>query len=417
MKVGYFGAAIPLFNYRFNIAKRWTTTYTSFSSGTLTVPIPQGGAEDGANMLGKGDSPSIGGYICKVVLGPSTHANNLGAVEEHTILAGGVGVAGTSITFDIKSTTLTNSYTVGDPVTITGPGLPEGWRGTNTVTKLTHGFSYGSILTTDGLNSPYGFEIRSVVGSATNYCTFDLKKVFPVGAWVRLGIKYKMKNLVGTTGLRVILYESSTFTVVPDINSTSIILDISDDSDTYVEDSLVFKVPDTNDVRDQPFAIGLYIPATNSMDYCKIAGISLTHSSYASGTYSTTHTNFASGYSLIDEYPLLGSVKVVRNRDNKKLLTNIDGRYYAPSVLNRQIMPITRYQISYELDSPSAATISVLQKLIDFQNRGYLLNHFPQMDGVPYYLTGRLEIKMNKKYYITDLTRERFQLVFTEVPV
>ena len=404
-QLGRFGIALPIYNYRFNKPHIWATTITSIASKTITPgTFPGGSADRSDRLFGSTEVESIAcdyaGKINRVILGPSTHSSNLGAVEELFVAYGNTG----SLNIEVEDTPA-YSYTSGDPLTMCGIGCPDGWYGAITGSS-TKDFSNGTVIDvslgsqiSDGYVDPYGFNILNDTQDVDDAARLNIGKLM-AEHYYRLEVHYKSDYASGTNDA-VLVAEKG----VTSLGSMNLV----NTSGVWSTLSSVFNT-DGYQSNDSFLVVGSKGITAN----LNISSISLTHAPYDDRTSNGGTVYNQDGVSTIDEYPLRGSVRVKRMHAGQKFEFLQRGRNQKIIVPNFSL-PITRYSISYQLTDISSVNLGILEELVNWQDHGYLLNHFPGLVGLPHCLTGRIQLSGLRRG-ITDLVNDiDVRVVFTEV--
>lgn len=387
------GLSHPLYNNRFNIMSKYVTTMVTTVTTTLNINLVDGMPLE-LERMGIGVDNLQFGQIPKAILGPSTHSDNVGATEVIDI-TGGLTSAGVH-SLAIK-TAPTYLYTVGDPITLITPGLPGGWHGTLPSVN-TNNFSWGNILSNNNYSDMFGFSILNIVGHVSNYATLNCKRL-QANTYYRLSIMYKSTNLAG--GSASIRLNSALYTPL-----TTLALPAASD---WTEASITFQTADN--ISEDMFIV-LYFALGITADSFQVAGISLTHASYDDSTDYTTN-----GYSDISMFPALGSTIVTNIHPNTKIGSDIEGLPYLIDNSRSDVLPLQRYKISQRFDNISIDVLQQIKDIILWQNRGYYINYFPELEGLPYYLTGKISIDGRTDFLISDLTYQSFNFTFMEATI
>lgn len=397
MQLGPFGIAHPIYNNRFNIPKKLTGTVSSVSGPDIFVNLSSisGGPDNTLKLFGSDDSFNDQyGRIDYVVLGPSTHANNPGAIENSYVLQ---GYSSPNNAIRMEKGTASYYYSSGDPITIVTHGMPDGWHG-DAPGGTNHKFSYGSILSLipsqmDG-GGPYAFVIYPITQDANNIASLNIKPLAGNTTY-RLDIKYRTDGMAASSALLRIYYGDGTV-------FQSITLDPT--GGTWTVSSKLFTITANNTVCNLRVIVGSGCTAGSKLT---IAGIAISHA--------TPDVNSGTGVIVSSNvFPDIESVTVKRDQIGDKSYLDMSGIFRGTLVNPVQNLPVTRYLVSYSFSNIPETKVQPLLKLVEWSNSGRLINHFPGLPGVPFCLTGRLsaQIKMVRK--IENLSLLSFQLSFEE---
>lgn len=393
MKVGDFGVAHPIPNNRFRACVSESTTITSISSNVITVTVTgKRLPSDLDRYFGKSVEKCVGGHINKVILGPSTHSLNVGAMEVLPVKSA------TGLTITVLEA-INYSYSSGDDITLIGIGLPFGWH--ESVLDMVHynDFPFGSILSINGYSDQYLWDIVACTsGSHTKACYLKTPPIIN-NTYYRLSVNYKLINLSSTQPV-LGLYDNS------DINSNWLNLSLPASTSWSSVSGVAKTIPVSEEKKN--LVVSLNFVSSTTFDRLSISGIALTHTMHYVDEYTSATL------SDIGEYPRLGSVKVRRFVDTGKVVKNIDGLPYRSNFLNKQWLPVTRYSITYDIHDATQIHLDQLKGLLEMQERGWLLNHFPEVPGLPYVMAGRIKIN-RRRYQVHDFSRMNFQLIFEEI--
>lgn len=386
------GLAHPISNYRFNEMCSYTATLSAHTTTTVDINLSGGMPADITNMFFN-NSFNLG-RMHRIILGPSNNAAWYKKTESFMVKSS--ALANNRITV---FGTIAGTYNASDKVTIIGTGMPGAWYGTYP-TSSNQVFAYGTMFNpTNSLLDPYCFQCTDITGANTNYASLNIKRLLP-NTYYRLSVYYKSFNQSATAAKLRVYNDIATPTIYTNSN-----IDMSASSD-WTELSTVFF---TENVVDEDNFLLLWFPLNCNATTFTIANIALTHASYNTGTDYTTN-----GYSNIDELPDENSVFVKRIHVGSKLKTNIQGYKQHSVHMNNTILPITRYDITMNFSYMSDANLKTLYQIIEWQNKGFFVNFWPELEGVPYCLTGKISINGDIRRPIYDLSYNSFKFSFTE---
>lgn len=398
--LGPIGVAHPIPNYRFHIPKRFSMGITSISGHDLTPDTPGYGFPNTADQLfGHLKTESIAGDYCgkinKVILGPSSHSSNVDAVEELYVDSGSSG----DFTITMEGTPA-YSYQSTDPFTVISLGMPEGWDGKEPGGTTT-AFSYGRMVSDVSFSDALGYEILNITGSTSprNWAFYDLGRLMANTKYL-IRVNYSADLDSGDSGT-ILIRDGDGITALGTLTCTHT------GAGTFDTESVLFE---TGDLQSENAQLVIFFPVNHTGNSFNLASVSLT-----TGIYDATGTTYSTdGFSVFEMYPDLGSVKVMRLHNVSKLDMLASGKKYAKYANKDHALPITRYSISYGFTNIPYEQYEFLFKLLEYQQRGYLLNHFPGLIGLPDVLTGTMQIRGNMKHNRADWDLASFQIIFTE---
>jgi hypothetical protein len=338
------------------------------------------------------------GYLNKIVLGPSTHASNPGAIEIHYV----ANASGLVVTVD-PAKTIAYLYSAGDPVTIIGLGLPDGWTISFPGGGL-HTF-YGGSMLADAVDSysadPNMYLLTNFSADAQVY--IRLPKLAPYTYYTLLA-KLKVDGTWTNTGTATLGIRNNVNGVVAQTT-----VNVAATATDWHEYSVSFQL--TSDAN--PYYILLYA-GSDVMPKLRIAGLALgTTEEYNIGSISE-YTS--ADFKTIGDNPAVGGVRIGRFMEGGSPVVGIDGKARIDSILNSQIFSFTRYQVTYEVVDASADTYDFFRTLASYCSRGYFVTHLPDVPGLPYAMVGRLSVDISEQYLQTNFGLRKFLITFIEVP-
>jgi hypothetical protein len=397
-QLGKFGIAHPIYNSRFNIAKKAVATYFGTASNTITVTIPVGIPRDLDHFFGPADTveKQDSGKWNKIIVGPNTAGN----IEVFDVLdATPDGSTRSIITIDKA---LVATYLAGDSVTMIGTGMPDGWIGSGTL------FSAGAIADGGGYIDPYSFNLVDTTGygHGSNFALFDIGNLLANNFYI-LTVLYKTDgtfNLDGTETRSVSVSQNQGGSI-SEIVASRILFSVNT---SWTAATVVFTTSDDQTGTGRLLVTNGQIAASIGTEV-RIGSISLTHALFGSDSEYDTD-----GVIQLSEWPVLGSVSIKRRYEGSKIIQNLDGSRMSSQTLDNQIMPLTKFTLDYQFDRLANASLLQFRNLLDWQQRGYLINHFPGLVGVPYCLTGRIKLS-GQRGEMDDLSLRDVSLTFEEV--
>lgn len=395
--LGRIGIAYPIYNSRWNICKMKPTIFSPGASAEIqTVSIPTGITGDYDRFFGPGPQSYTGvmkeyfGKLNRLILGPSTHSSNVGATEELIV------ASVSSLTSVYTQSDRIYSYTNGDPCTIIGIGMPDGWSGYTSSAYFAAGSTIGVFGDTLG---KYGFNIYyATYTSYDSFCYQGLYYPLLSGMKYRLGVYYKGINPTFNTSAVMFKlgYGASSFT----INAQNVT--------DWTEDYVIFETP-ADISGGSSYALYVYMPVVSGSPGISIDSINITTAPYDS-------TDYSYGLTIFDEYPK-SSIAVKKNRISSRLGQDSQGFKYAKSISSGQFLPMDVYSIRYSMSFVPESIWRKIEKILEVQSRGFLVNHFPGLIGIPHCLTGRISANIIRRHNIANISYTDFDLVFQEVLV
>lgn len=391
MQLGKFGIAHPIPNYRFQRPKVVEATLQSIVGNVITVNLTGVDCPSDLDYF-FGPPSGVGskqkyGRLNKIIVGPSTNAANLGATQTFDVLS---IATSTAVTCQQSSLYV---FSAGDPITMVGVGIPDGW-----VNQLSGGYFQGGWIFEDGYVDHHRFLIyRPVANNPRQVCYLDIGYLLPRTTY-RASIVYKA--VTGTEGAAT----NNSFRIEEGVGGTNHQLPVYYRA-AYTEQTVTFTTEEDQSI---PAILGWQGIQTYANVELSLAAFSLSHASHSAADYS-------SGISQFTMYPSLGGVSIDRVVKQTRLIETMDYTRLIPAALSSLTLPLTRYIITYDFDNISGSEFEKLRALYEFQERGFLINHYPGLAGVPFVLTGRIGGDITRAHRIENLATVSFRLRFEEV--
>jgi hypothetical protein len=395
MQLGDFALTQPFRNYRFNKMRKIVSTVTSVGSNYVTFANPSYASitaadENTGNLNVDNLNTDYAGKRLKVLLGPSTNSSNVGAME----IVDGEYASEASMTIYFGGSKL-YLYNSGDPITFPSLSYPDGWLADVSGSDYSGGriIVDSGMADRSGLSDCYCLAQTNLVEDSSNFISMDIGNIL-AGIYHRLEVKYYASGYFGSEYSRLYLaFSGWTSASVLELTNTS-------GWEIGVATFITSAVP----------AMGtLYIShgtsCTAGADIF-LTGISLTWTPLS-----------IAGKTKLSAFPIRGSVHITRRGRSKKLAFNAaNNNRFGVDVFNDMLdLPITRYKLSYSIKGLNEADRENLFELLSYQNRGFLVAHWPGIAGIPYYLIGRLSANVTNRYNMSDFTYSDLSLTFEEV--
>jgi hypothetical protein len=386
--LGEFGIAHPLYNNRFNVCKRLTSTIYSINSGNKQLfydyPAYSSRSVNMFKMDGLDEAKrSKAGHFNKIILGPSTNPANLGASESM--------INFTPLPFSttvgvVVYESLKYLYQPGDPITIVCVGYPDGWSARTSFN--TFGHMSGIIGSSTSLSNANKFGFNFYKPNTGAYTDEDTGYKLSIGkldinSTYLLRIYYGLFNSHFPNGIK--------FSIIPTNGGSSLITNLSLPNNTsidLVEYEATITTGDTTKEYDLVFE---FEGGSEAQISGGINSISLTRQDDVQQTKDGMSYYKTSKLYTPTVHPDKDSVQVNRFNDNTKIRQQANGAFLFTNQYKENIISVPRYQVSYHITDMDYEELVNIENLLEHQNRGRLVNHFPNVLGLPYCLTGVLK--------------------------
>jgi hypothetical protein len=416
MILGKFGIAHPIPNNRWNRMKAFSGDAFGAHVDTLKVDLDLahifGGPSDTDRLfaityLSGIDHCYAGWGIMRMLLGPSSNASYLGKVEDFAVITGGTSSVASRVMVD---KTITNTYNAHDPVTVMTLTAPAGWAG-DTPGNDRKAFYFGRTVENSVANmyaSPYNFSILNATANSSANASLLLLPLAPYTRY-RIDVHYKNENNGGTKGpiIGVIEKTSGAWSAI-----TASLVYCDNLSGNWMTGYAIFvtsNVPEGHALFVNFSQTGTNLTATH------ISSIAITHASHDLNVSGGGTVYSEDGVSTPIDSPSLGSVQIIRNHVGNEIAYDSFGYPVIKEISRPPNLPVVTYQIQYTLSGIEQSRWDVIDSLLSWQKKGFLINHFPGIAGLPYCLTGQLDGSITKQLKISDLSLLEASLVFNEV--
>jgi len=347
-----------------------------------------------------------------ITVGPSTHTNNVGAIETGMLgdyyTGSGTYQNGAYLTFRSE---LTYDYEVGDPITLLGSITPAGW------TKSSEGHDLKS-LHVDFIDPTWGHDdlyyamgIQCGSNTAPFFSQLVPNYVPPVSTYIRIGLHYVFTKLFGDCGSYLKIYEGPALSAVQIGQS----LIASATQSTWTAKTYVCAATNSNPDSITGLEIQLMINGTIGATGYGLGRFDSLWAEHAKDTnYNSGNTNVNSGYYAFAEYPTATTIQYSQYDPLITIrLANGSSIEYDPTGSNDQFY---KHTISARFDNVSSAFREVMTVFQRWQDRGNLLNLHTHLNGLPIAITGKMKFirGANVTKSLWDLSKSSFTLVFEE---
>lgn len=371
------GIADPIiYNHSFRVRKIHETILNgavAASSSSFTIDQPANAPIAKYIVGGNGGSNSnyVKNFLNKIVVGPSSHSSNVGAVEELYILS----ATGNTIT---TTSSCTYAYSDNDPITIYGTGCPDGWVFDSAM------FSGGIIDNSyKGYDDLCGFSVpaNSSALATRPYAELTLNKLIPDRKY-NFGCWYRRATDGYSQYMSLNLYENGS-------SSASASLELSGGTSGWVEISTTFTANASQTANSFLRYLVPDIAGGGQFNQTTIDCIYLYTSWLEKGSS-------AEGKLVFMEIPTNIKIFPIEDYDKglNKLLSGYSTKYSSPC----EVLYNRRWGISCEFDMVNTTTDSsqsffqVLFNYLSWQERGALLSLKTGLSELPPYLFGRMQL-------------------------
>ena len=414
--------AHPIYNNRFNIMSRWAGTIdgnlTAGVSTAFTDSVQTGRGEANKEMgLGQGSEASVpeidfAGDLAYAILGPSSNSGYLGLTEYKPVQ---IASYATSVNTYTLPSVVSNSYQAGDQYSLLSFGLPDGWVGGSPVISSNQ-FSCGRSIGTNlfpqkngllstgspgGMTDPYCWQMLNMTGADSNITSLKIGRLIPGETYV-MEVVYRG---IGYSG------GSSELSVYENIGFYNVNMGSSITFGTTAGWTVGWSQFTAGDTQADDAFILINTPTGVSATALLIRNISLSQQVYDWGVTGVP--------TLTDLYPDQESITVTRRTIGQKSMSTFANKL-RPATPHQSMgvkLPATHYTIDMSFSNAKVTELQRLEKLIQFQNLGFLVNFFPGLVGLPYCLTGVVGIQVAERFVMHNHNVVNFNFTFTEVDI
>lgn len=405
MAVFKMGVSVDIHNHQFRHGTQVLAKTGAYDAGT---PSPTISITDPTSYLN-----IIASTGDKLTIGPSTHADNVGAKQELTVSS--IASALNSITF---TENIIYSFSAGDPITGYGTYFPDAWDvqlSTNTTVTPYNLYRLNNINETEidnGVDDMYAWKMKTA-RTASGYSDYKLKQTLSAGSLIpsviyNLGGFYKIDYWVNKIASICDVIISNTALTNVLITSSNFITGLSGVVTEWTEFS---KLASSNSFTQSQLdamviMIELYSLSPTSLNYITLWLDSL-YLEHAKGT-----SGAASGVYTFTDYPTAGSQKWKRTSFQRSN-TLADG---SEKVYNANGRRSSKWEFSCEFENVSDTFLRQLRILEHWQNAGNKLvfhtNEDPNTIHPPV-MVGYLDIPSDDQL-LWSLSKVSFPMTFRE---